>query len=252
MKEFPILFSAPMVRAILDGTKTQTRRIMKPQPRSCTDERGGHWWPSDPHRAMLHVEQELQNTHEWLGLAKDAWCGNSHNITHLWVRETFYAWGKWVIRFDVKKGRDAWYFIDLTTEYCFKYRYAADELVSTQWRVEGLVGWWKRPAIFMPRIACRTNLEITNVRVEWLHEITNDDAMAEGIAESHIDIMNRQRWKMYQHNDGVPGDEIVRYIGKPYTINPIESYKSLWLNINGPGSWDANPCVWVIEFRRIL
>lgn len=108
-----------------------------------------------------------------------------------------------------------------------------------------------RPSIHMPRWASRIILEVTGVRVERLQAISEADALAEGIEKSHIDIAKRQRWKIYDFTDGPDGYAEVRYCGPTHTLSPLRSYESLWLNINGPGSWNANPWVWVIEFKRV-
>lgn len=86
MKERGMIFNGEMVRAILDGRKTQTRRIMKPQPEPCP--RGGHWWPSNVFKTMLHVEEEMQNGKGgWGGLVGDA-CPFGDVGDRIWVRET--------------------------------------------------------------------------------------------------------------------------------------------------------------------
>lgn len=103
----------------------------------------------------------------------------------------------------------------------------------------------------MPRWASRITLEITGVRVERLQDISDADCVAEGIAKAYIDAAHRQQWRMYQHDDGVPGEDVVRYVGPDHTLHPRESFKSLWLSINGPGSWATNPWVWRVEFRRL-
>lgn len=108
-----------------------------------------------------------------------------------------------------------------------------------------------RSSIHMPRWASRVLLEITAVRIQRLQEIDERDAIAEGIDKAHVDGLGRQRWRFYQHDDGVPGEEIVRYCGPLHTLRPVESYRSLWLSINGPGSWAANPWVRVFEVRRL-
>jgi hypothetical protein len=89
VKERPILFSTPMVQAILAGHKTQTRRIVKPQPTVCEDVRGGHYWPSNAVQSMVHVEKELQDYDGiWRGLIDD--CNPFGGVgDRLWVRETF-------------------------------------------------------------------------------------------------------------------------------------------------------------------
>lgn len=90
-----------------------------------------------------------------------------------------------------------------------------------------------RPSIYMPRWASRITLEVTGVRVERLNDINQEDAIAEGV-EAHDD-------------DGVT------YYGPlgRGVCDPIVAYRSLWDSINGPGSWAANPWVWVVEFKRV-
>lgn len=196
MKSRPILFNAPMVRALLVGTKTQTRRISKEFAgkllRRFPNQHGGPYGePGD----------------------------------QLWVRETHYAWGRWETRYSAKKGRDEWHFIDMTLECGKAYVYPASDrlpqpLGGKRQIVSIAPAWWKRPAIHMSRAAGRIDLEIIGVRVERLHDISEADAQAEGI-----------------------------------TTDPAcpayDAYAALWGEINGPGSWDLNPWVWVIEFRRL-
>ena len=231
MKERPILFSAPMVRAILAGEKTQTRRAIKDQ--SIGDR-------------FSHVTEDGSAHIEWEGVpccgtgvwevpeyCADVPCPYGKPGDRLLVKETFFAYGRWETRFSAKKGRDEWHFIDMTEECGLSYLYAADNPDRTLAKGRGtlLPGWHRRPAIFMPRRAIRIFLEVVSVRVERLQDISEADALAEGSRE----------WASEQ-------DTPVRDMpeGETHLI-----YRQLWESINGAGSWDKNPWVWVVEFKRI-
>ena len=96
-------------------------------------------------------------------------------------------------------------------------------------------GYKWTPAIHMPKVACRIFLEIISIRVERLEDISHDDSISEGIERMPIELW----WKNYL-NHPLPG-----------VSNPRESFISLWKSINGNDSWESNPWVWVIEFKRI-
>ena len=196
MKERPILFSAPMVRALLDGSKTQTRRVVKRGISDVTD-------------AYRHP----------------ALCPHGQPGDRLWVREAHW-WFK--DEHDPVTG----YFPPKLTAEDVQYRADGDDDCKV----------W-RPSIHMPRWASRISLEITSVRVERMHNISETDAVAEGIQAVARGIW----WKNYTYPNG--------FNGKPTLIvgyrTAKESYRSLWESINVTGSWVANPWVWVIEFRRL-
>lgn len=187
MSERPILFSGEMVRALLAGRKTQTRRVAK--PRKHTSLLGGSWSDSyvlDPGNA------------QWL--MRD--CPYGAPGDRLWVRE---AW-----RLSVAGGF-VYYRADREHEECTAELAKRDP--SLAWR----------PSIHMPRWASRLTLEVVSIRVERLQDISEADAIAEGVA--------------------VPMTCDVEHTAR-------NAFRSLWERINGPGSWDANPWVWVVEFRR--
>lgn len=217
MKERPILFSAPMVRALLNGSKTQTRRLVKPQPEAhqhIARHLGDGNWQFVPD---VHILADCVSTLR---------CPYGQPGDRLWVRETFVQGftsdpmtGR-LIQFDDGHNK-----LPKTTWYR-----ATDAHIC--W--EDGDGWetsvpWK-PSIRMPRWASRITLEITGVRVELLHDISDADAIAEGCA---LECMTPT------------GDDNGSAIHGP------GGYMSLWESINGPGSWDANPWVWVVEFKRV-
>lgn len=191
MKERPILFSTPMVRAILNGSKTQTRRIVKPQP--------------------FEVRHGLPFTMEGLP-TRSISCPYGQAGDRLWVRETFGLYGD-------------------KEQHVLHYR-------ATHHRDGAGMGW--KPSIHMPRWASRITLEITGVRVERLHEINESDAVAEGVERYTGD---QNYWRDYFANPN--GSD------RRSCLTAKESFCSLWSEINGAGSWDANPWVWCIEFRRV-
>ena len=216
MKERPILFSALMVRAILDGRKTQTRRVMKPQPssefapivgpyhRTLVDKRDGEQYPSPQLYWGAADERE------------DYPCPYGQPGDRLWVRETWNY--EWAGRAEVNRVRyfAGGYNEDVPQNY--PYPRARE-------------GKW-RPSIHMPRWASRIILEITAVRVEYVQDISQADACAEGAPPSHPSI-----------------DHVSRQFD--YPDFPRSWFAQLWESINSGGSWSANPWVWVIEFRRI-
>lgn len=195
MRERPILFSAEMVRAILDGRKSQTRRVVKPQPYA-------EWCPVVElyHPTLVDRDGDEYPGAEVFGAADEnegRICPFGQPGDRLWVRETF-------------------------AETYLGVRYRADlhEHADTRLR-------FKSP-IHMARRFSRITLEITGVRVERLCDMRESDAIAEGCPGQDM-----------EHQDDWPTE-------------PIEQFSTLWDSLNekrGFG-WDANPWVWVIEFRR--
>ena len=201
MRERPILFSAPMVRAILSGSKSQTRRVVKYQAPDLVDDDG---WPL--------VDRSIDGIGEVRGA-----CPYGQSGDRLWVREDWRA----SLAYELTPPRDI--------PPGKPIAYQADGAGSLPHFNAGKL----RPSIHMPRWAGRITLEVTGVRVERLQDISKADAIAEGIA---------------RHADG---NGFHTKDGWHYSADPRESFASLWEYINGHGSWDANPWVWAVEFRRI-
>lgn len=192
-KERPILFSGPMVRALLDGRKTQTRRVVKPQPPEgvCRCPYAGGW--AHEHADGACSCRLIRCPYGWIG-------------DRLWVRE---AWG--LMDTQPSDGPD---------RATLGYRADGDAAAPN-----GRHQLW-RPSIHMPRWASRITLEITDVRVERLQDISEDDAWAEGFPDP--EGANRE-----------------------YPDRARYWFRNLWGEINGKGSWDMNPWVWALTFRRV-
>lgn len=197
MSEKPILFSGEMVRAILDGRKTQTRRALKVQPLDILPMNVPNQWATLRERAPNHGDVIKCR----FGVPGD----------RLWVRETF------CVGFD--------------NEQSWHYR-ATDPNPAEFSRM----GWKWKPSIFMPRAASRITLEIVDVRVERLQEISEGDCFAEGIKP--IECLDCDALILTHR------------AGDSHYDDPIPAYKSLWERINGAGSWALNPWVWVVEFKQ--
>lgn len=226
VKERPILFSGPMVNAILEGRKTQTRRVVKDLPpweitEICKDAGGtGRWMPNGPAPSGK-------------GMAAGHWrnCPYGQPGDRLWVRETWQGplMDAEVMENEFRADRGRF----LKPEYCV---YAADggpkpEFVTLD---DELVCRW-RPSIHMYRWASRILLEITDVRVERLNDISEADAKAEG-AWSDAFIVNK----------------VADYFKCDlFAVHPSLAFRMLWESINGADSWAANPWVWVVEFRKV-
>ena len=212
MKERPILFSAPMVRAILAGTKTQTRRAVKPHKAFVE---WGVKGPGDAYDATVDDAGQgfflVAGDHGYAGPVP---CPYGQPGDRLWVRE---CWARddedasLMYRADVGLGGDA------------------DEW--ERGRLDGVPRYRWRPSIHMPRWASRITLEVTGVRVERLNDISGPDAAAEGIQFRALGAGVPLKGNIWKQN--------------------IEKFRALWESINGAGSWDANPWVWVVEFKML-
>lgn len=206
-RERPILMSAPMVRALLSGAKTQTRRVVKPQPLGGAPTLLEHLLPH-----QRWATDEAEEEHVWK-------CPYGEPGDRLWVRETWSPDppidSSWASTEWNGCGRR----IDGVPE---RFQHPRFCNYSADW-LHGPIVW--RPSIHMPRWASRLTLEITGVRVERLQEISEGDAYDEGTAE----------WCAETQRNGNKWPNIVR------------AYQGLWESINGRGSWDANPWVWVLE-----
>lgn len=215
MKERPILFSGPMVRALLDGTKTQTRRITKPVRHP---DLGNVYAPG-----ALVLEREPQHV-------IDRCCPYGRPGDRLWVRETWNWFDPGAIPADRAGARAPFTGAQGNRSIPWVAAYAADGHLPYP-GYEGRDHW--RPSIHMPRWASRITLDINAVRIERLHDITEADAAAEGVFYS-TDHMG--------HWSGT---------GDRWWTTAREAFRDLWISINGQPSWDANPWVWALKFDRI-
>ena len=222
MKARPILMSAPMVRALLDGRKTQTRRIVKPQP--------------SVRYGMVYLPKCIAGFHpDYLsgrlsieGVKRPDFSSSfGKRGDLLWVRE---SWSIKDCGNRVSISSDGWP-KGWPTD---RVRYEADCAEFS---------WNRRASIHMPRWASRLTLELTDVRVERLREISASDAVAEGIeAIPHTD----GGYLNYTHEGAGTG----YYTDKPGHPGggARSSYESLWESINGADSWLTNPWVWALSF----
>lgn len=238
--EKPILFSTPMVQAILDGRKSQTRRIMKfvkklyPENIKEACDEFDFWkmeyYPDQSYRAIMQTDENPFSEVSPYGKPGDI----------LWVKEMYYAYGMWLKNGHAKSGKQKWRFFD-TTLTGFKYHYCDNppENILPNTKRE-TYGWFKRSSLFMPYKAHRINLEVTNIRVERLHDISESDAIAEGI-EKYGPF---GEYKGSKH----PNGGAMRY--RAYD-KASRAYQDLWIEINGEKSWSSNPWVWVIEFKKL-
>jgi hypothetical protein len=221
VKERPILFSAPMVRAILEGRKTQTRRMVKPQPNAVH---------------AIHNDASIETNLIFRRGDQRIHCPYGKPGDRLWVRETWALTGGLadakVSEFNIPEVSlkdNLIYFADAETY----------DVVTQSWRA----------SIHIPRWASRILLEITSVRVEHLQDISQDDAKAEGLASISKDG-NIFKYGI-PDSDGQPGSDDFGWPWAEWRRDPRESYRKLFESINGAGSWDKNPLVWVIEFKRV-
>ncbi|PRZ56625.1 hypothetical protein BX589_101275 [Paraburkholderia fungorum] len=242
MKERPILFSGAMVRALLDGSKTQTRRVMKKQPYishtnppQFSDVEVGDLFicpdcfPTTPVRGSVIAECKSIGTYHCMGQREFAEKHSPYGVPgdRLWVRETFQGpmWeeGTWDPDTDYHKP-----------EFC-EYRADGGPMPDYVDFEDNLHQGWK-PSIHMPRWASRITLEVTGVRVERLQDISEDDARAEGAREC----------------DPVSGREVI-LAGASQRGSFVLHYRDIWDSFNAARGygWNMNPWVWVIEFRRL-
>lgn len=207
MKERPILFNTEMVRAILDGRKTQTRRVINFGKLS--NIKRGRLFYSKTFDSWA-IEDKGPSPEADITLVN---CPYGKVGDKLWVRETF------AVGSVVGAENDEWYLSQckgennfIPKEYCIRNDIGVEDVI------------WK-PSIFMPRKASRITLEIQNIRVERLQDITLEDAREEGINPKEI--------------------------GSDY--EGIKAFEKLWNSINeskGKG-WNENPWVWVVEFKKV-
>lgn len=235
MKEHPILMSTPIVQAILAGRKTQTRRIRgferineKPDQwrRITPDVYPGAAYEGDFYSYCDFGTVDV-NT-EYMALGK-CWQGQVGDV--LWVKETFWQYGRWVNTDNpkMKRGKE-WHALP-GQPILFE---AVKPVTGLEWSMG--YEWRKMSSLFLKKEQSRIYLEITDIRVERAQEISEEDACAEGIGGDQYDEL----WEDYSMGND---PERFRF------TEPSESFQSLWQKINGPESWKANPWVWAITFN---
>lgn len=202
-KERPILFSGAMVRALLEGKKTQTRRVVK------------DFAPFDITPSETQESLELLGWRELIPRHLVPPCPYGRPGDRLWVRESF-------ARLD-------------DGSYLYPATYDTARRPYMKWK----------PSIHMPRAACRLVLEVTEVRVERLHDITADDAKAEGVPENMTYVpvpvsttATREQMLEWAHSPPIMQDW-------------RQGFFRLWESINGKKSLDDNPWVWVVSFKKV-
>lgn len=203
MLEIPLLMNGPMVRAVLDGRKTVTRRIVKPQPPARNDMVNAAYC-GNPNLWLPEGNIYADTPRQWT-------CPYGRSGDRLWVRET---WGQ-LGQFSCDDDPVFW-----------RADYTDEELLDQ------LLPRW-RPSIHMPRWASRIRLDVTGVRVERLQDISEVQCRLEGAPPGWLDADDNET--VHAH--------------APPTFR--QGFARLWRDINGASSWNDNPWVWVVEFKRI-
>lgn len=215
MTDFPAIMSAPMVaaltRPVVEKRKRMTRRLA--------------WRWSDQQLAFGEPPERRCSPTIWQRVKPG---------DLIWVRETHWRWGRWQRSLPDPDGPFKWRFIPMgPSRDQIKYETPAGN--THVHRVPDRVGWWLRPAIFHPREFSRITLRVGATRMEPLLNITEDDAIAEGVVQ-----IDAKTW-------GVPGSGCESFNG-----GPIGAFSSLWWSLHGLASWQENPEVVVVSFEPAI
>jgi hypothetical protein len=221
MKEIPIILTSQEVNSVREGRKTQTRRVVKPQPNRGSELTRMQDGYADGFIRAVFAQDDEPNAY---GIK----CQYGQPGDRLWVRETWNV---------VPVGRPAPLCgtseipKSLPDGWGNMYKASGDQCTKD-------VGW--RPSLHMPRWASRITLEITAIRVERLQFISEEDAVKEGCSPT-------------ERAGGTLYHGAVHPIKGTLKVFPCAkaAFRSVWESIHGPGSWDANPWVWVLEFKRV-
>ncbi len=254
MKEIPILFSTAMVQALLSGRKTKTRRIIDPQP-IWSVETDGNLYEGN-HKVDGHPDWPHQFAYQFAKWKKG---------DLLWVRENWQLKG-----WDFEEGTMTVKFATGETHNCL----AHDPDEDSSWLMDK-VDWLEdhgyiipnpanpemfvftakkqpfKPYIHMPKEAARIWLQVTDIRVERLQDISEQDAIAEGIESYHMigDLIAYKNYSETARKDFLNKSSYGFDSGKETHSAPVASFCSLWVDINGRESWISNPWGWVISFK---
>ena len=219
---WPIPFSPMMVEAIFGDLKTQTRRAMRPQPNEDS--------------SAVPDEKVYQCPYGAIG-------------DRLWVREQHYRFGHWepIVGAKTKSNQQKWQFVADSDEVLFD---APPVFAKGLRRAEAVTPkWYRRLARFMPRRFSRLTLEITDLRIERLLEISDTDVEAEGFRDLEDCPYSCPDCKgngaVYVPPDGSRDCKYPCWTAKG-------AFLSLWDHLNGPGSSAANPWVWCVSFKRVF
>lgn len=212
----PILFSGEMVRALLDGRKTQTRRVVKPQPTNLSGPNFDGLWSDTIDPVTRYFA-----------------CPHGQPGTILYVKEATWMFCERRPNGLTKKGRPKWHYVPLRSAPVY---YIADWPKKPNQKIDhpetgNQWGWKYKSARFMPRWASRITLEIVSIKVERVQEISEADILAEGVTV----------------------DRVAKFCNYPWSDMPTlhHAWRVLWEHINGPDSWKANPWCWCLTFKRL-
>jgi len=235
VKEHPILLSGEMVRAILDGRKTQTRRIIKPQPlKFPTWVKAGKWIDDGFNEPCFHIFSNDGISAEWV-----VKCPFGKPGDRLWVRETAWIAPRFFGERSDCNATDA--------EGFGRYIGYDADMSGDSRRCAKEYGVKKTPSIHMPRWASRITLEITGVRVERIQDISEEDALEEGVDEiicPQCGCSGRR-----SHGDTIRTMCSSEGCGLDF-LSAIEGFNKLWESTY-PGSWERNDWVWIIDFKKV-
>lgn len=221
MKIRPIIFSTPMVQALLAGRKTMTRRTkgLENIDFKASEIIESNSWPRQGNFIARFAQDNRAEPAQEIWQVTDI-IKSPYNVGDiLWVREKFRN------TIDCQTGKfHSWhYYADMPEDFHKKHPFRY------------------KPSIHMPKEACRLFLKVKSIRVERLQQITDQDAVAEGIEPiSDSEFSNVKKW----------GWRFKNYLRGDSAALPIASFMTLWESINGEGSWNTNPWVWVIEFEK--
>lgn len=243
MKEHPILFQTEMVQAILKGRKVMTRRVIKESFNGCLTNGGPHPCPNDPvvfhpgeiipspidgEPDMVMKGEKVTALFHCSTLDSEAKCPYGKIGDTLWVRETWSEHnGEYAYKASLDLFKQTNWYKEIKKTFDFYNAPLEDNCIK-----------W-RPSIFMPRAASRITLKITNIKVERVQDISEEDAIKEGVQPtSYCAGCGR-----ISGNCDCPAGTI--------TEKTVPLFKSLWIKINGQESWDSNPFCWCVQFEKL-